>query len=103
MNGKTLPTEASNGRPRDKPVATSACVASPRKRYCPPTASMEGSRRNLNQKVMNIGKNLYFKKNPDADADKDGTLSWPELHAHKKGECKPSTIDKIKHIVSARV
>jgi arylsulfatase A-like enzyme len=29
-------------------------------------------------------KDLYFKKNPDADADKDGTLSWPELQAHKK-------------------
>ena len=29
-------------------------------------------------------KDLYFKKNPDADANKDGTLSWPEFHAHKK-------------------
>jgi hypothetical protein len=29
-------------------------------------------------------KTLYFKKNPEADTDKDGTLSWPELQAHKK-------------------
>jgi hypothetical protein len=29
-------------------------------------------------------KNLYFKKNPDADTDSDGALSWPEFHAHKK-------------------
>ena len=34
-------------------------------------------------------KDLYFKKNPDADADKDGTLSWPELHAHKKANASP--------------
>ena len=29
-------------------------------------------------------KNSYFKKNPDADLNKDGILSWPELHSHKK-------------------
>jgi hypothetical protein len=29
-------------------------------------------------------KNSYFKKNPTADSNKDGKLSWPELHAHKK-------------------
>ena len=29
-------------------------------------------------------KALYFRKNPKADANKDGSLSWPELNAHKK-------------------
>jgi len=29
-------------------------------------------------------KNDYFKKNPKADTNKDGDLSWPELNAHKK-------------------
>ena len=29
-------------------------------------------------------KDQYFKKNPKADADKDGTLSWKELNEHKK-------------------
>ena len=28
-------------------------------------------------------KDAYFKKHPDADANRDGTLSWPELKAHK--------------------
>jgi hypothetical protein len=31
-------------------------------------------------------KNHYFKKNPKADANKDGKLSWPEFHAHKKSK-----------------
>ena len=29
-------------------------------------------------------KNQYFKKNPEADTNKDGKLSWPELNAHRK-------------------
>jgi iduronate 2-sulfatase len=29
-------------------------------------------------------KDEYFKKNPKADANKDGTLTWKELNAHKK-------------------
>ena len=29
-------------------------------------------------------KDMYFKKNPKADTNGDGTLSWPEFHAHKK-------------------
>jgi hypothetical protein len=29
-------------------------------------------------------KNSYLKKHPNADSNKDGKLSWPELHAHKK-------------------
>ena len=29
-------------------------------------------------------KDLYFKKNPSADTNGDGLLSWPELTAHKK-------------------
>ena len=29
-------------------------------------------------------KDQYFKKNPKADANKDGTLSWKELNEHKK-------------------
>jgi arylsulfatase A-like enzyme len=29
-------------------------------------------------------KDLYFKKNPEADTNADGVLSWPEFHAHKK-------------------
>jgi len=28
-------------------------------------------------------KALFFKRNPKADANKDGKLSWPELKAHK--------------------
>ena len=28
-------------------------------------------------------KDFYFKKNPRADTNKDGRLSWPELKAHK--------------------
>ena len=32
----------------------------------------------------NLWKNSYFIKNPDADLNKDGILSWPELKAHKK-------------------
>ena len=31
----------------------------------------------------NYWKNSYL-KNPDADLNKDGILSWPELHSHKK-------------------
>ncbi|MEK9773409.1 MAG: sulfatase, partial [Opitutae bacterium] len=31
----------------------------------------------------NKWKDLYFKKNPQADTNKDGRLSWPELKAHK--------------------
>ncbi len=31
----------------------------------------------------NQWKELYFKKNPRADTNKDGRLSWPELKAHK--------------------
>jgi arylsulfatase A-like enzyme len=29
-------------------------------------------------------KDKYFKLNPEADTNKDGTLTWPEFHAHKK-------------------
>ena len=29
-------------------------------------------------------KNSYFRKHPSADTNKDGVLSWPELHAHRK-------------------
>ncbi|VGO19750.1 sulfatase [Pontiella sulfatireligans] len=29
-------------------------------------------------------KDAYFKKNPAADANKDGTLTWPEYQIHKK-------------------
>ena len=29
-------------------------------------------------------KEQYFKKNPQADANGDGKLSWPELHTHRK-------------------
>ena len=29
-------------------------------------------------------KDQYFKKNPSADANEDGILSWAEFHAHKK-------------------
>ena len=28
-------------------------------------------------------KNKYFKRHPQADANKDGTLTWPEYKAHK--------------------
>ena len=34
-------------------------------------------------------KDQYFKKNPQADANKDGTLSWPEMNAHKKLKDEP--------------
>jgi arylsulfatase A-like enzyme len=33
-------------------------------------------------------KTKYFGKHPDADANKDGELSWPEFHAHKKNSQK---------------
>ena len=29
-------------------------------------------------------KDTYFEKHPEADTNKDGELSWPELHQHKK-------------------
>ena len=31
-------------------------------------------------------KDTYFKKHPEADANKDGELSWPEFHQHKKSK-----------------
>jgi hypothetical protein len=31
-----------------------------------------------------LWKTSYFKKNPAADSNNDGMLSWPEFHAHKK-------------------
>ena len=31
-----------------------------------------------------LWKTSYFKKNPVADSNKDGKLSWPEFNAHKK-------------------
>ena len=37
----------------------------------------------------------YFKKNPAADTNKDGQLSWPELNAHRK-KTKPSPGGKEK-------
>jgi len=33
-------------------------------------------------------KNQYFKKNPSADTNKDGKLSWPELKAHREARPK---------------
>jgi iduronate 2-sulfatase len=30
-----------------------------------------------------LWKDKYFKKHPDADTNKDGTLSWPEFQAHR--------------------
>ena len=30
-------------------------------------------------------KDTYFKKYPQADANGDGTLSWPEFQTHKRG------------------
>ncbi len=35
-----------------------------------------------------IWKDTYFEKNPAADANQDGELSWPELQAHKKAAMK---------------
>ncbi|MCF7849325.1 MAG: sulfatase [Kiritimatiellales bacterium] len=31
-----------------------------------------------------VWKDTYFKKHPDADANQDGKLSWPEYNVHKK-------------------
>ena len=31
-------------------------------------------------------KDTYFKKHPEADTNKDGELSWPEFHQHKKSK-----------------
>lgn len=42
-------------------------------------------------------KNEYFKKHPEADTNKDGKLSWPELQTHKKkmeSSKKPGAPDK---------
>ena len=33
-------------------------------------------------------KDTYFKKFPDADADGDGKLSWPEYKMHKAKNAK---------------
>ena len=35
-------------------------------------------------------KDAYFKKHPEADTNKDGTLTWPEYKAHKDGGAKPA-------------
>ena len=48
-------------------------------------------------KSNNEWKNEYFKKHPEADTNKDGTLSWPELQTHKKkaeSGKKPGVPDK---------
>ena len=42
-------------------------------------------------------KDLYFKKNPLADTNKDGTLSWPELNAHKKLKNAPKNAEYWKN------
>ena len=42
-------------------------------------------------------KDQYFKKNPQADANKDGTLSWPELNAHKKLKNAPKDAEYWKN------
>ena len=36
------------------------------------------------QRTAEDWKAEYFKKHPQADANQDGTLTWPELQAHKK-------------------
>ena len=42
-------------------------------------------------------KDQYFKKNPQADANKDGTLSWPELNTHKKLKNAPKDAEYWKN------
>ena len=42
-------------------------------------------------------KDQYFKKNPQADANKDGTLSWSELNAHKKLKNAPKDAEYWKN------
>jgi iduronate 2-sulfatase len=40
------------------------------------------------EKSADEWKAKYFEKNPDADANKDGELTWPEFQAHKKLKSK---------------
>ena len=42
-------------------------------------------------------KDQYFKKNPLADTNKDGALSWPELNAHKKLQNAPKNAEYWKN------
>ena len=42
-------------------------------------------------------KDQYFKKNPLADTNKDGKLSWPELNAHKKLKNAPKNAEYWKN------
>ncbi len=42
-------------------------------------------------------KDLYFKKNPLADTNKDGSLSWPELNAHRKLNNAPKNAEYWKN------
>ena len=42
-------------------------------------------------------KDQYFKKNPLADTNKDGALSWPELNAHKKLKNAPKNAEYWKN------
>ena len=45
---------------------------------------------NINEKPGKGGaefwKDTYFEKYPQADANGDGTLSWPEFQTHKRGQ-----------------
>ncbi len=43
-------------------------------------------------------KDLYFKKNPLADTNKDGSLSWPELNAHRKLKNAPKNAEYWKNL-----
>ena len=40
----------------------------------------------LQAKQANTWKASYLKKHPEADANRDGVLSWPELNAHQKSK-----------------
>jgi iduronate 2-sulfatase len=40
----------------------------------------------LQAKHANTWKASYLKKHPEADANRDGVLSWPELNAHQKSK-----------------
>ena len=47
-------------------------------------SNSKSSSSTVTEKTGEEWKDIYFKKFPEADTNKDGELSWPEFHAHKK-------------------
>jgi len=56
------------------------------KGYLPPPrkAGKQAAATSGEKEAAERWKDTYFGRHPEADANKDGTLTWPEYHAHKK-------------------